>query len=100
MMVRVFVTNMRSHKHWDAGKQEADGKERGAVCLLVLLLRKHKTVVKLGNAPPASSLARKNTTFGEQGHKKLPAKIFLRLLALEVPIAVVSLAAHSWSECA
>lgn len=97
-MVRVFVANMRSHKRWDAGKQEADGKERGALCSLVLfLLRKHETVVKLGNAPPASSLARKNTTFGEQGHKKLLAKIFLRLLALEVPIAVVSLAAHSWS---
>lgn len=68
------------------------------MCSLVLfLLRKHETVVKLGNAPPTSSLARKNTTFGEQGHKKLLAKIFLRLLALEVPIAVVSLAAHSWS---
>lgn len=96
-MGRVFVTNMRSHKRWDAGKQEADGKERGALCSLVFLLRKHETVVKLGNAPPASSLAKKNTTFGEQGHKKLPAKILLCLLALKVPIAVVSLAAHSWS---
>lgn len=70
---------------------------RGRVRASVLsLLRKHEAVVKLGNAPPSSSLARKITTFGEQGTGNCWAALSAPA-GTRAPLLWLSLAARSGS---